>query len=123
MNDFTIYCTEAQTKKALELGAPIDIFPWKSSIIKSLIAIDNINYEIPTAEQMLGWLEEQGLYINFDTTTDEDVNNCLIIKWEYFIYNKYHDIINDQYYEYPTRKKAILAAIDAALEYLINNKK
>lgn len=100
MNRYEIRCTPEQTRKAIELGAPI-----------------------PTAEQMLGWLEEQGLHINFDTTSEEDINNCLIIKWEYFIYNKYHDIINDQYYEYPTRKKAILAAIDAALEYLSNTTK
>lgn len=46
MEEYTIYCTEEQTKRALELGAPIKMF---------LDGMDN-----PTAEQMIGFILESG---------------------------------------------------------------
>lgn len=67
--------------------------------------------QIPTAEQMIGWLEEQGFYFYIfkDYCWNGEVqygNN-----WYYSI-----DDVN-------SRKEATIAAIDAALEYLSNNKK
>ena len=83
MNRYTIYCTEEQTKKALELGAPLNCC-YHNDDFQNTIKIGSLHYvEIPTAEQMLGWLEDN----------------------------------------YESRKEATLAAIDAALEYLINNRK
>lgn len=113
MDKFTIYCTEEQTKKALELGAPIttrnDRFDERVSPIckegeQWLYAI------IPTAEQMLGWLEEQGILIDIDTEWNKSV---LVYVWD--CENK--SPINNVFHG--SRKEATLAAIDAALEYLI----
>ena len=59
MEKYTIYCTEAQTKKALELGAPIQTIK-KPQYSVGLIAK-------VTAEQMIGWLEEQGIYFHINT--------------------------------------------------------
>lgn len=126
MERYTIYCTEEQTKKAFELGAPIYVFnKWNSK------AIEETHYKIehrtklesglyadnPTAEQMIGWLEEQGINI---------VIGRFFAKWAFKLEqltsvgekNLHIDSI-----EIPSRKEATLAAIDAALDYLIKNKK
>lgn len=104
MNKYTIYCTEEQTKKALELGAPLEYHcPNEREIV----------YHRPTAEQLIGWLEEQ-------------VDNIDIIRyndrtWLYLFFPK-----NSSQYEsedkYQSRKEATLAAIDVALDYLSKNK-
>ena len=64
ISDYSIYCTEEQTKKALELGAPIN-FRWLYHGIPFHKEV-NIEYghyaEIPTTEEMVGWLEEQGVH-------------------------------------------------------------
>ena len=142
MNDYTIYCTPDQTHKALELGAPIRNFITKEES-KRLVKISqeenrvddyekelvkyyhqtiigDMIYCIPTAEQMLGWLEEQGLELR-------------VIKQRYrdgtFAY-VFTMIDNDGYFKphknnmvYTNRKEATLAAIVSALEYLISKKK
>lgn len=122
MNQYTIYCTEAQTKKALGLGAPIEQVFYSvqfDETIKEyhLIKIECKLYEIPTAEQMIGWLEEQ-----------EDIDRISIDKptgttgtWDYevFIIGEFHRYCCGGF---KTRKEATLAAIDAALEYLTNKK-
>lgn len=70
---------------------------------------------IPTAEQMIGWLEEQ-----------ENIKEIFVsleyITWYYAIILSNESVIecNDSY---DSRKEATLAAIDSALEYLSNNKK
>lgn len=61
ISDYTIYCTPEQTKKALELGVPIE----KKEIqvcdnAKNFFWHDDFYYNYPTAEEMIGWLEEQG---------------------------------------------------------------
>lgn len=103
MNRYEIRCTEEQTKKALELGAPIYNNYGIGGIYEGL--------KNPTAEQMIGWLEEQG----------QSIEVCRLYKnnpnWSAFVDDT--QIIGKYY---PTRKGAIIAAIDAALEYLINNK-
>lgn len=111
MRKYIIYCTTEQTKKACELGAPI------TKII--LDKESGTKYFIPTAEQMIGWLEEQ-----------DEISDISILylqhreKWIYQVYvfdGGYIDVLNDNYFS--NRKEATLAAIDVALEYLTNNKK
>lgn len=67
MNRYTIYCTEEQAKKALELGAPIETIRLQTGenppIDSIYISQQFEHYYIPTAEQMLGWLEEQGIIL------------------------------------------------------------
>lgn len=100
MNRYTIYCTREQTKKAFELGAPID--HWGH--ISNLIA--------PTAEQMIGWLDEKGITI--------EMAKCEI----YWFARAYSDEnTNFNKGRFNSRKEAMFAAIDAALDYLMENKK
>ena len=102
MNRYTIYCTEAQIKKALKLNAPIQYDDELPSLTIS-----------PTAEEMIGWLEEY-------------IHNIIIIKsidntWLYLFCPtnlSKHEIKTG----YLSRKDATLAVIDSALEYLSNNK-
>lgn len=107
MKRYNIYCTFEQTKKALELGAPI-----------KYVSIGNIKkYHEPTAEQMIGWLEDQKLKINIAHV--DMVEDCL----SFHIYEgKDRDLAVKKGYNYSSRKEATLAAIDAALEYLSAHK-
>lgn len=100
MERYIIQCTEEQIKKALELGAPIED--------------DGSFLSLPTAEEMLGWLEEQ--YFN-EIHVEQNARKT----WSYIMYDKKDNCIDEQY-GYTTRKEATLAAIDAALEYLTKNK-
>lgn len=113
MSDYTLFCTPEQTKKALELGATLRIFTSNDSLIDSHWVSYNFGeYYTPTAEQMLGWLEEQSNIIE------------LCIKkygnWRYEIYIEPHSYLEEGGFN--SRKEATLAAIDAALEYLIKHK-
>lgn len=103
MNSYTICCTSEQAKKALELGAPIITCENKRK--------NTLDIVIPTAEQMIGWLEEQDGIISVEIRKYS--------KWCYqiAIYDASYDISR----MFKTRKEATLAAIDVALEYL-NNK-
>lgn len=104
MNQYTIYCTEEQTKKALELGAPI-----------THNGLDNTPLKIPTAEQMLGWLEAE-------TTIDRvNVSKGIDDKFHWGVYLSYK-MINGSFEGCKTRKEATIAAINSALEYLTNQK-
>lgn len=125
MNRYTIYCSEEQTKKALNLGAPLEINEGKNTV---LCRYQNYNtYKrcvIPTTEQMIGWLEEQDEICEVNVgmvSTEKKTNN-----WSFAIYifvtkQDYDVIIAPK--EYFDRKEATIAAIDAALEYLTENKK
>lgn len=101
MDDYTIFCTEEQAKKALVLGAPIikeerfSPVNWNSGLIN------------PTAEQMIGWLQGQKIGISIKEGLDS---------WFYLITENKKDIVQ---WEKPTRREATLAAIDAALDYLL----
>lgn len=117
MNKYTIYCTREQTKKALELGAPIE--PQTSStLIDTLCAFcDDGWYIIPTAEQMLGWLRKNKLYIEVmmnDTDTERHFDGFVFISTT-------DEALLPTIKE--TYEDALLSAIDNALEYLTNNKK
>lgn len=126
MNRYTIYCTEEQTRKALELGAPIEAnkdysngnLPETLCVYGDIVKKDAYGIgectilHIPTAEQMLGWLEEQ---INVREICIQRYGN-----WWYQIYIDPYFHLEQQGFN--TRKEATRAAIDAALEYLSNQK-
>lgn len=121
INQYSIHCTPEQTMKALELGAPLKIIDNEyDERIYQFICGNTQNgkalYIIPTAEEMIGWLEEQdGIYdIHLLRTADGS--------WKYEITTK-HIPKNKMYGCRKSRKEATISAIDAALEYLINNKK
>lgn len=105
LDEFTIYCTKEQTKKALELGAKIENENW------CFEGSDMLEYKlyakIPTAEQMIGWLESKGFYFRLNT------NGCSVE----IDYSCILEIVNTN------RKKATLQAIDTALDYLLPIKK
>lgn len=107
MKEYTIYCTPSQTKKALELGAPIISIPFGAYFCTpdNYFIYNDFAIEEPTTEQMINWLEKKGFYFRLDTSgcSVEIDFNCIIEK------------VN------VPRKEATLAAIDVALEYLTNN--
>lgn len=141
MKDYAIYCTEEQAKKAIKLGAPIDVekednfiasqefgYTSESTTFKDFVEctdmtiIDNneprVACIIPTAEQLIGWLEEQlkGV-ISLDKGFSAGSR-----KWIWVISDDYENIIDTHIVFYLTRQEATLAAIDAALDYLIKIK-
>lgn len=118
MNRYILFCTPEQTKKALELGAPIEQVFYnvvtKEALKRyNLVFIAGKEYKIPTAEQIIGWLEEQ---LN---VREIFIRRCGNWRYEIYIDPHYHLEENG----FASRKEATLAAIDAALEYLTNNKK
>lgn len=132
MNNYTIPCTAEQTKKALELGAPIDTEAFANDSRPHTTASNPkrhdfiVNCVIPTTQQMIGWLEEQGFNVVIKA---QPFKGCRCSRiWISKIYNINSPINYNSYYyihykECFSRKEAILAAIDAALDYLIVNKK
>lgn len=130
MNRYTIYCTIEQVHKAIKLNAPIkecmsrynannaylEIAKGNSSldeyqkkgiaIIKTSFAIRA--YKIPTAEEMIGWLEDKGLLISITAlnTPDNPIYNYSINRCE------------ESWKTFSYRKEATITAIDAALDYL-----
>lgn len=122
MNNHTIYITQEQAKKALELGAPIELIKvGEGKPLHYICSRENKGYyKIPTAEQMMGWLEEKYLYITIRYTNDIakhwqadiDLANCIDPKCGEHLVD----------YNFSSRKEATIAAIDAALEYLKENK-
>lgn len=126
MDRYTVYCTEEQTMKALELGAPIKINSWPPingekfmwlSPPKDAIAWDNsTNCLIPTAEQMLGWLrEEHNIHISIFSSIWKGEE----IKYHYAIVQIGKTPIGEFYTTY---SEAILTSIDKAFNYFIQNK-
>lgn len=121
MKKYKIYCTEAQTAKALGLCALI--INHKNAItrddiphfIVGEVGKDWTLFICPTAEKMIGWLED-GFFKEIRVQQDTDDN------WEYTVYWKDNLDIFGLSNLYPSRKEATLAAIDAALEYLENLK-
>lgn len=74
MEKYTIYCTEEQTKKAIELGAPIVTIKeplynhptcgrdW----VKVKVQGNSYSARIPTAEQMIGFILDSGRGYSID---------------------------------------------------------
>lgn len=105
MNEYIIYCTEEQTKKALEFGAPIMVTDNLGDLVMANYFTNEDNHVatiIPTAEQMIGFLRSKGIQFHFDDVKDY---------WYVVIDNK---LLSTGY-----DKNKELAAIDAALDYLI----
>lgn len=124
INQYTIHCTEEQTEKALKLGAPIEFSdPFNDYLPHEMIDYvserGNVvcaDFVLPTAEQMIGWLEEQGVVVILVSILDGDT-----LSYRWVIHScQYDDDFNDRSDMTYSRKEATLAAIDAALDYLIN---
>lgn len=122
MDKYIIYCTEKQVKKALNLGAPIETY--KPIIINSKAggSFTTPTIETVTAEQMLGWVEEQGILMQIEPINGMHYYWLLSIKELTEEPNRYSWVtqyVTPNYEEIPSRRDATLAAIDAALDYLI----
>lgn len=122
MEEFTIYCTEEQTKKALELCAPLNFVEegratWKQKHSSLYIPEKWRYFSYPTAEQMINWMEERGgISVN--------VQRIMIggsYKYMCHVTDLHFNYIGKGGIHYSTRKEATLAAIDIVLDYLINN--
>lgn len=119
MNRYAIPCTPGQTQKALELGAPIIIqhIMGEDGVIKQYIPIS------PTAEQMCGWLRSKGIVArgNCYSKVNKDLD---IPDWQVLDYNEEKSRWHEKFFGHSdSYEEATLAAIDAALEYLIDNRK
>lgn len=118
ISDYSIYCTPEQTGKALELGAPL----YLQSVDDDEDSIEVVEnsvynyYEIPTAEEMIGWLEDQKYISSIEVSYQYMLN-----KYCYYIFDNYGNDIEslDSKIRFNSRKEATLAAINAALEYLM----
>lgn len=117
---YSIPCTPEQTRKARELGAPIEVKSIEDApkewYGKAYFTGMSTCAKIPTAEEMIGWLEEQ-----------EDIEEITILRhraflpsWAYLVTIKQDTGLSPKNI-YSSRREATLAAIDAALEYLLNN--
>lgn len=112
MQDYTLYCTELQTKQAYKLGAPIEkhvVFFEGCVQIGKTVNNEKLYGIIPTAEQMIGWFYEQEWFSNIciNKTMGGNYSSSCYCSGETLL----HKI-------FPSRKEAILAAIDATLEYI-----
>lgn len=105
MEQYTIYCTEEQTRKALELGAPLLKYTSIPNFVEVIEIAPYEYYEILTAEQMIGWLRSKGIKFNFSDTT-----NTWRITFNYVII------------DCGKSERKELAAINAALDYLSRKK-
>lgn len=87
MSDFTIFCTAEQTKRAYELGAPIEANKAfsKGVDMPSTICVygdiknkdqwgvgECIVLHTPTTQQMIGWLRTQGIAYHFGETAQSE---------------------------------------------------
>lgn len=105
MKEYTIYCTPGQTKRAFRLGAPI-----------AVNAITDEPMLIYTAEQMIGWLEGNGI---LDIVISRNMSPTTFGYTVWFTCNSFEQ----ERHQFDTRQDATLAAIDIALDYLINKNK
>lgn len=123
MEKYTIYCTEEQTRKAFELGAPIKKDASKLDLLycvklEERDSITGYNYWLipPTAEQMIGWLEDV-MPISEEFSIEQIiVERYFDGSWNYFIGTRESEEC------YSSRKEATLAAIDDAIDYLTRKK-
>lgn len=83
---------------------------------KHAIIFNGKIYDYPTAEQMIGWLEEKGMFVSI-IYTGFGVNK----EWVYNLDSEEYKDYNGS--EYSSLKEATLSAIDAALNYLTNKNK
>lgn len=114
MKEFTIPCSEEQTRRALTLGAPIESQEFTGGELETdWFAEGDKCYHIPTSEQMMEWLRTKGVrfYIaEFETS---------------FYWNVTLDRGRDnKEHEWGARaieyREAAKQAIDAALEFTLS---
>lgn len=125
MEKYTIYCTQEQTKRALELGA--SIYTTNEHLYNhpmcgrywAKVEIQGNGYSarIPAAEQLIGWLEERGILVDVSAAFLHTNTPSYL----YRIGFRFNDYVSNAI-DYPSRKEATIAAIDAALDYLSKNK-
>lgn len=124
MNRYKDYYTEEQTKKAFELGAPIGVLYTKDDYQQKIPTYSNkgefvnYNYFVPTTEEMIGWLEAQGILVLPEPSQDKFYGTYSLKREDGYWFNRI--FLKGLY---PSRKEATLVAIDAALDYLKENKK
>lgn len=115
MDEFTIYCTAEQTRKGLELGAPICKCAKDNNdpdlTVDGWGSFDGYWLLIPTAEQMIGFIATKGVFVG---VAWDYINK----KWESYTHVKNKMIGCDNY---NSREEATLAAIDEALDYLASH--
>lgn len=129
MDEYTIYCTPEQTKRARELGASIEIKSieeaprdWQGKAYFTGMATCA---KFPTAEQMIGWLRKKHyIHIRIDCEGSENY----VAQLQFINSSKDLDVVNKSYKGiighpgFPSPEEATLAAIDAALDHLKNLK-
>lgn len=124
MNRYSIYCTSKQTMLAIKLGAPLKFIPMFRYGDDSLPKfIDRNRWDpdefcyCPTAEQMIGWLEDQNIWIHF-CKPNQRPN---LLSYSICHMNPPFKCIKVGG-EYSSHREATIAAIDDALDYLTNSK-
>lgn len=80
MNQYIIYCTGEQTKKAIELGAPLQRYTSIPNFADVIEITTSEYYEIPTAEQMIGWLEKQNLIYTYTYIKQHLLGDLMLIR-------------------------------------------
>lgn len=116
MEEFTIYCTPEQTRKALELGAPLNSC-YHNGDFQNTIKIGSLHYvEVPTAEQMINWLRiKHKVFCNVIDEYSHGIENFIY----YIEVNKGHNDIFRSRHEYElSHDKAVMCVINLALKYL-----
>lgn len=112
MNDYTCHCTEEQTRRAYELGAPIEKNYCETLNQTTSFSVDDMYLVIPTTQQMVNWLRDKfGVLVVTKYNSEKKVYFGCIKKFGDFAYIG----VTDGYFSYD---RAELAAIDAALDYL-----
>lgn len=122
ISDYANYCTEEQTKRAFELGAFLrEVFYSVQSPETAkqyhLIIINDKMYEIPTTEQMIGWLGDKRIQVSIIYSY-----RVSPLRWNYDLDNDNIILFEHNSVGYSSCKEATLAAIDASLDYLENKK-
>ena len=103
MERYIIFCTKEQTERAIKLGAPCEN------------PDDFTPMRFPTAEQMRGWLrEEYGIQAFVSTLVGNTAS--VYVKGNFTMFNVNN--CDGMPKNFDTYEQAILAAIDAALDYL-----
>ena len=128
MEEYTIYCTEEQTKKALELDAPIQnmsMFRYGDNELPKYVYKNKWNRDCfcycPTTEQMIGWLRKEH---KIHPRIDCEGSKNYVVQLQFIHSSKDLDVVNKSYKGiighpgFPSPEEATLAAIDAALDYL-----
>lgn len=118
MTEFTIYCTPEQIKRALQVGAPIELqseyyHPTEHDLkLDNPIPCESYTYgyhcaKCPTAEQMIGWLRSKGFRFKIEELSDTITAYRVTFGYWYKVGQSSNP------------KGATFAVIDAALEYVI----